>query len=330
MRLVLSILLGLGCLLSACVPKEVEQQVAHEVKAREERQGLFAAYLNRRLNLDDATIEGLTLGGVELGSSCGREYAPLLRLGLDGYIEAIENKTQTPIDFSCVSASTRRVMEICDFKGLPKVDKDCRNQLALLRVRLVAQLEADAAIGELPADLLAHRMIDELMRLNKTKPAQVLSMVDHFLALKPDDIDAHSIRVLLLVVSAQVKGHEAAFEASMQRLQASPRERSRSFANLMQFNVAHLAFLEEHSTTNLRQLREAATQLAQLSPHPLAGREAEAAAAFYSGDRQKALAIMREAANLPQADEITRQGLANLEAGIDKPFKIRMFYLFQF
>lgn len=320
-----------AALLTSCI-SHVEPQLALKAETTPEipTSRLFSRYLNQAITVSETAMGDLELEGKKL-ESCGGEYEPLLGLGLDGFIAHLEAEGKVPFSLKCQAPAIRQDLQVCDFPPIPAMplSNDCRNQLAMLRIRLVMQLDLDAPLAQLSATYTAHRLVAEMMSGDRDT-STALELSRHLLSLEPDDLDAHSLRVLLIFLSRQIDAQKEAFAASMDKLEHSTRLISRAFAHLMEFNVAHLAMIKARSEAHNKRLQRAAVQLAYLSPHPLAGREAEAVAAFYRGDRPEAIRIMREVASMPLADDSTQDALRKLEEGVAQPFKIRMFYSFQF
>ncbi len=313
-------------LLSACATPQ-----SHSAKPEPPgSQHLFSTYLNLPLELSDERIAQLKLDNEPI-KGCAGEYAPLLRKGLNGFLAEVEDKHLQPWSLKCQPPMVRQALQVCDFPPIPAMplSRDCRNQLALLRIRLVSQLEPSTPIESLDPTLAAHKLVAEMMS-GKTKPDEALAICNRLLELKPDDVDAHSIRVLLLFLGQKIESEKVEYDISMAKLEESQEPVPLSFASLIDFNVAHMKLLQNKNPDDLARLKRAASRLAELSPHPLLGKEAVAVAAFYSGDRPEAIRIMRNVASLPAADASTFEALKKLEAGAEQPFKIRMFYSFQF
>lgn len=312
-------------LLSACTTT-----VTRQAKTEPPGQHLFADYLNEPLKISEAEVAELELEGDAI-KACASEYAPLLQRGLNGFIANISEKRLQPWSLKCQPPLIRQALQVCDFPPIPEMplSRDCRNQLALLRIKLVAQLESGTPVSALSPTITAHKLVAELMS-GKTQPQEALAYCNHLLQLKPNDVDAHSLRVLLLFLGQKIESDKAEYETSMAKLEESRQPVPQSFASLIAFNVAHMKLLQNRTPEDLAQLKRTASRLEELSSHPLAGKEAVAVAAFYSGDRPEAIRIMRKIASLPTADEATFETLKKLETGAEQPFKIRMFYSFQF
>lgn len=317
--------LGYTLLLAGCTTT-----TARQAKTEPPGQHLFAAYLNEPLKISEEEVAALELEGDAI-KGCAAEYAPLLQKGLNRFIADVTDKKLQPWSLKCQPPLIRQALQVCDFPPIPEMplSRDCRNQLALLRIKLVAQLEPEAPVVALSPTLAAHKLVADLMS-GKTEPNEALALCNHLLQLKPNDVDAHSIRVLLLFLSQKVESDKAEYEDSMAKLESSRQPQPLSFASLIAFNVAHMKLLQNKTPEDLAQLKRTAARLAELSSHPLAGKEAVAVAAYYSGDRPEAIRIMRNIASLPVADDATFETLKKLETGAQQPFKIRMFYNFQF